>query len=161
MATLPQLIEEDVRQLEKFLREFLAKTDATTALIIDKGGFVIAHQGEAEEFDLTTIGALASGAFLASQTIAGLVSEPNFNSIYQQGEKYSMFAMDVDEFSILIVIFKAEVGVGVVKYFAANAVKRIAKQFAIAQQRSPESGLDLSVLNTADVGQFFRKKEDA
>jgi hypothetical protein len=56
------------------------------ALVIDKGGFLITHQGEPEEFDLTTIGALASGAFMANQTIAGLVNEPNFNSTYQQGE---------------------------------------------------------------------------
>ena len=31
--------------------------------------------------------ALASGAFLANQTIANLVHETNFNSVYQQGEK--------------------------------------------------------------------------
>ena len=127
-------------------------------MIIDKGGFLITHQGEAEEFDLTTIGALASGAFMASQTIAGLVNEPNFNSIYQQGDKFSMFATDVDENCLLIVIFKAEVGVGVVKYFAAGAVKRVAKQLTAAHKRNPDGGLDLSVLNVADAGQFFRKK---
>ena len=71
--------------------------DATAALIIDKGGFLITHQGDARDFDLTTIGALASGAFMANQTIAGLVNETNFNSIYQQGEKFSIFVINVDE----------------------------------------------------------------
>ena len=64
MATLPQLIEEDVQQLETVLLELLEKSDATTALIIDKGGFLIAHQGDGRQFDLTTIAALASGARL-------------------------------------------------------------------------------------------------
>jgi predicted regulator of Ras-like GTPase activity (Roadblock/LC7/MglB family) len=158
MATLPQLLEEDIRRLDKILRDFIAKTDATTALIIDKGGFLITHQGEAEEFDLTTIGALASGAFMANQTIAGLVNEPDFNSIYQQGGKVSMLATNVDENCLLIAIFKAQTGVGVVKYYATGAIRHIAKQFATAQKRNPDSGLDLSVLNLADPQEVFRKK---
>src|SRR6266566_900192 len=124
MATLPQLIEEDVQQLETILQDLLDKSEATTALIIDKGGFLIAHLGDDRRFDLTTISALASGAYLANQTIANLVHETNFNSVYQQGEKFSMFVMCVDENCLLAVIFKATVSVGAVKYFAAPAVKR-------------------------------------
>ena len=61
MATLPQLIEEDMQRLDDALREFIRQPDATAALIIDKGGFLITHQGDASQFDVTTIGALASG----------------------------------------------------------------------------------------------------
>src|SRR5947208_9780642 len=135
MASLPQLIEEDIEQLEEVLRELLEKSDATTALIIDKGGFLISSQGDARQFDLTTIAALASGAFMANQTIANLVHETNFNSVYQQGEKFSMFAICVDENCLLAIIFKAQVSVGVVKYYALPAVKHIAAQMEIAQER--------------------------
>jgi predicted regulator of Ras-like GTPase activity (Roadblock/LC7/MglB family) len=158
MVTLPQLIEDDIQRLDAILREFIASTDSTTALIIDKGGFLITHQGDSVEFDLTTIAALASGAFLANQTIAGLVNEPNFNSIYQQGENFSMFAMNVDEHCLLVVIFKSHSGVGVVKYYATAAVNRIAGQLKTARERTPEAGLDLSVLNVADTRGFFKKK---
>jgi predicted regulator of Ras-like GTPase activity (Roadblock/LC7/MglB family) len=159
MATLPQLIEDDIQRIDETLREFIASTDATSALVIDKGGFLIAHQGDARDFDLTTIAALSSGAFMANQTIAGLVNEPNFNSIYQQGEKSSLFVVNVDDNCMLVVIFKSQTGVGVVKYFASPAIKRIACQLEIAQERAPGQGLDLSILNVADAGQFFRKKE--
>ena len=159
MATLPQLIEDDIRRCNEILQAFIANTDATAALIIDKGGFLITRQGEAHDFDLTTISALASGAFMANQTIAGLVNESSFDSIYQQGENYSMFVINVDEHSLLAVIFKSHSGVGVVKYYAAGAVKRIARQLKIAKERAPEAGLDLSVLNVAETGQFFRKKK--
>ena len=158
MPTLPQLIEEDMQRLDETLREFNAQTDATTALLIDKGGFLIAHAGDDSQFDLTTIGALASGAFMANQTIAGLVNEKNFNSIYQQGEKFSMFVINVDEHCLLAVIFLQSTGVGVVKFYAAAAVKKIAQQLACAQERSPSAGLDLSELNRADPQDFFRKK---
>ncbi len=160
MATLPQLIEDDIQKLDEVLSEFNASADATASLIIDKGGFLITHQGEdASEFDLTTIAALSSGAFLANQTIAGLVNETNFNSIYQQGEKFSLFVVNVDDNCMLVVIFKAQAGVGVVKYFSAAAVKRIARQLVVAHERAPGKGLDLSILNVADTGQFFRKKQ--
>jgi predicted regulator of Ras-like GTPase activity (Roadblock/LC7/MglB family) len=159
MATLPQLIEEDIRKLNETLRDFINSTDTATALLIDKGGFLITHQGESSEFDLTTIAALASGAFMANQTIAGLVKETNFNSIYQQGEQFSLFAINVDQHSLLVVIFRSQAGVGVVKYFASTAVKSLARQLAIAKERAPEAGMDLSILNVANAGPFFRKKE--
>lgn len=159
MATLPQLIEEDIRFLNRALHELLASSEATTALIIDKGGFLITHSGDAEDFDLTTIAALASGAYLANQTIANLVHEENFDSVYQQGEKHSMFVLNVDEYCLLVLIFPAVVSVGAVKYFALSASGRIAGQLETARERDPEHGLDLSILNVADTSEFFVKRD--
>jgi predicted regulator of Ras-like GTPase activity (Roadblock/LC7/MglB family) len=159
MATLPQLIEEDIQRLDEALRELLEKSDATTTLIIDKGGFLISGQGDTRQFDLTTIAALASGAYMANQTIANLVHETNFNSVYQQGEKYSMFVVCVDDNCLLAVIFKASVSVGVVKYFSAPATEQIATQMRAAQERDPGGGLDLSVLNLADTSGIFKKRD--
>jgi predicted regulator of Ras-like GTPase activity (Roadblock/LC7/MglB family) len=159
MATLPQLIEEDIRQLDRILRELLENSEATTALIIDKGGFLITHSGESEQFDLTTIAALASGAYLANQTIANLVHEENFDSVYQQGEKYSILVHNVDEHCLLTIIFPVAVGVGAVKYFGTRATARIARQLEAAQERDPEGGMDLSVLNMADASEFFVRKD--
>jgi predicted regulator of Ras-like GTPase activity (Roadblock/LC7/MglB family) len=158
MGTLPQLIEEDIQCLDEALRELLEKSEATTALVIDQGGFLIASSGDARQFDLTTIAALASGAFLANQTIANLVHEPNFNSVYQQGERYSMFVLCIDQYCQLVVIFKAHVSVGVVKYFAMPAGEKIAQQMRTAQERDPGSSLDLSVLNLADTAELFKRK---
>ena len=142
--------------MDEVLLDFIRSTDATAALVIDKGGFLITHQGETKEFDLTTIGALASGAFLANQTIAGLVHETTFNSTYQQGENSSLFIINVDEQSLLVVIFGSHVGV--VKFFATGAVVKIAKQLKIAQERAPGQGVDLSIMNVADSEGVFRKK---
>jgi predicted regulator of Ras-like GTPase activity (Roadblock/LC7/MglB family) len=158
MGTLPQLIEEDIQCLEEALRELLEKSEATTALVIDKGGFLISTFGDARQFDTTTIAALASGAYLANQTIANLVHEPNFNSVYQQGERYSMFVLSVDEYCLLVIIFKAHVSVGMVKYFSIPAGDKIARQMKAAQERDPSGGLDLSVLNLADTSDLFKRK---
>ena len=158
MATLPQLLEEDIQCFEGILSEYLDRSDASTVLIIDKGGFLVASKGDARRFDLTTIGALASGAYLANQTIANLVHEDNFDSVYQQGDKSSMFVTNIDENCLLMVIFPSKTGIGVVKYHAADTRKAIAAQLQAAHQRDPSGGLDLSVLNLADPSEVFRRK---
>lgn len=158
MATLPQLLEEDIRQLDDVLRGFLGQTDATTALISDKGGFLITCQGDARQFDLTTISALASGAYMANQTIANLIHETSFDSVYQAGTQYSMFITAVDDECLLLVIFKAAVGVGVVKYYVSPVREQIARQLQFAHERDPNGGLDLSVLNVADIRSVFKRK---
>lgn len=155
MFTLPQLLEEDIQAINSALSELLKKSDASVALLIDQGGFLIASQGDPGEFDLTSIGALSSGAYMATQTIAGLVSEPNFSSVYQQGDQHSIFITAVNEQCQVVVIFGSNVGV--VKYYSAPATQKIAEQLEVATQRNPEQGVDLSVLNVADPSEVFRR----
>ena len=157
MFTLPELLTEDVQQFNEILTELLFQTQATTALVMDKGGFLITHQGDAQQFDLTTIAALSSGAFMANQTIASLVRETNFNSVHQEGEKLSLFAVNIDEHCLLLIVFKPEAGVGAVKYYAMPAAEKIAQQLQSARLRNPTGGIDLSVLNLANSASVFQK----
>jgi len=159
MSTLPQLIEEDIRQLDAAMNDLLSKSEATTSLILDKGGFLITQCGDTRRFDATTLGALAAAMYAATQGIASLVSEVNFSSVYQQGETFSILVHDIDEHCLLLVIFKATISVGAVKYYALSTIAQIAQQMQTAQARSPDEGLDLSVLNIADTADLFRKKQ--
>jgi predicted regulator of Ras-like GTPase activity (Roadblock/LC7/MglB family) len=159
MGTLPQLIEEDIAQLSAILKELLKTTDAATALIADKGGFLICSHGEENGLDLTTIAALASGAFMASQSIASIAGDPGFNSTFQQGDNHGIFIQCVDEQCLLLVLFPNTVAVGTVKYFATAAAQRIARQMQHAHDRDPSAGIDLSVLNLADASGVFKRSE--
>ena len=159
MASLPQLIEEDVSEINRALQDLLLKSDASIGLLIDKGGFLITQCGEYNAFDTVTLAALSAASFAATQGIAGLVNELNFSSVYQQGENYSMLVLDVDEYSLLTVIFKARISAGAVKYFAGTTLKEIATQLQVAHDRDPDNGLDLSMLNMADASGVFTKKK--
>ncbi len=46
-----------------------------------------------------------------------------------------------------------------IKYFAATAIKHLARQLHKAKEREPGEGMDLSMLNVANAAPFFRKKE--
>lgn len=158
MATLPQLVEEDILGIDAALRELLKHSEAATAIVADKGGFLIASQGNTADYDLTSIAALASGSFMASQSIAGMMAENTFTSACQQGESHSLFIQEVDESCLLLVIFPAGVGVGAVKYYAGAAAPRIARQMQTARTRDPSAGIDLSMLNCAETSGFFKRR---
>ena len=158
MATLPQIIEEDLTELNSALQDLLLKSDATLGFVIDKGGFVVTQCGNAPDFDVMTLAALGAASFAATESIATLVGEKNFASVYQQGDNFSVLVMNVDEYCLLTVIFKATLSVGAIKYFALDTIRRIAMQLQIAHHRDPGTGLDLSMLNLADPTPLFRRK---
>ena len=158
MSTLPQLIEEDIRVIEAALDDFLAKSESSSALILDKGGFIISERGDVNSYDTTTLGALAAAAFAATQGIAGLVQEATFSNVYQQGESNSILVSNVDEHCLLVAIFRAQISVGAVKYYAVNVISQVGQQLEAAHNRAPGEGLDLSVLNLADASEVFQQK---
>lgn len=154
---LPQLIAEDMRELERALGELVSRSEASAALIIDKAGFLIAQTGDFSEFDSTTLAALAAGTYAATQGMAFVISEPNFSCVYQQGENFSLLVRNVDAETLVVVVFQAHVSVGAVKYFANSAVPQLSQQFEVARQRNPDGCIDLAMMNMEDSGEFFRK----
>jgi hypothetical protein len=64
----------------------------------------------------------------------------------------------VNSESLFVAVFRATLGVGLVKYYADPILKRIARQLRVAQERTPGTGLDLSLLNLADATPVFRRK---
>ena len=119
---------------------------------------MITQCGRTTDLDATTLAALAAASFAATESIASLVGEQNFSSIYQQGEHSSLVVVNIDEFCLLSIIFKATLSVGAIKYYAAETIKRISAQNKRAQQRTPGGGLDLSMLNLADPSGVFKMK---
>jgi predicted regulator of Ras-like GTPase activity (Roadblock/LC7/MglB family) len=158
MPGLPPLIHEDVQTLDAALDDLLVKSEAAAALVIDKGGPLISQRGTVKRFDTTTISALAAGSFCATQAIAELLGESQFAAIYQQGERHSLLFSNIDDNVLLIVIFKATLSVGMVKYYAADTVQRVMAQLQRAHQRAPDTSVDLVSMNVLDVSTIFRKQ---
>jgi predicted regulator of Ras-like GTPase activity (Roadblock/LC7/MglB family) len=157
MLGLPQLQSEDMEVMDGSLDELLRKTEATAALVIDRGGPLVTERGQTKEFDTTTMAALAAGSFCATQAIAERVGETDFSSVYQQGQRHSLLVCMIDENLLLILLFHADLGVGIMKYHAKSAIDRIAAQLVKARERAPSQTVDLVAMNTLDSAQIFRK----
>ncbi|MBI5387551.1 MAG: roadblock/LC7 domain-containing protein [Verrucomicrobia bacterium] len=156
---LPQLIEEDLRLFDSALAALISKSEASMAILIDQAGFLITQAGQASQCDTTTLAALAAGSFAATQGMASLTRETNFNSVYQQGDKSSLLILSVDENCLLVVVFDAAISVGAVKYYALTTVTAVAEQLKKAHERNPDVGIDLAALNLEDTSTFFQRKK--
>ena len=158
MGQFPQLIQEDLDHLNLVMHELLNKSEANIALLVEKAGYLIHQCGTQDSMDTTTFATLGSNAYNAVQFMAQLVNEQNFTSMYQQGENFSTLMLNVDENSLLVVVFPTHLTVGSMKYYASPAARSIAHRIEVASQRSPDTGLDLSDLDPKNAQELFRKK---
>lgn len=159
MAGFPQLIQEDYDCFKEALGNLLQQSEATCVLIVEKAGYLIHEAGDASAFDTTQVATLASNAFNATQFMASLLSEPNFSGMYQQGENFSTLILNIDENCLLVVVFKAALSVGMIKYYSASTIETVARQLAVASERNPDGGFDLADLDPTDVGELFKRKD--
>lgn len=158
MGQFPQINQEDIEHFEEVLSDLLRKSEANIALLVEKAGYLIHQSGNPEEIDTTTFATLGSNAYNAVQFMASLVNESNFTSMYQQGESHSTLMLNVDENSLLVIVFPTSLTVGSMKYYAGPAVRAIAKRIGEASLRAPASVLDLSDLDAKDVQALFQRK---
>jgi predicted regulator of Ras-like GTPase activity (Roadblock/LC7/MglB family) len=159
MSQFPQLNQEDIDVVHGVMQDLLKKSEAHVALLVEKAGYLIHQCGKPDEIDTTTFATLGSNAYNAVQFMAQLVNESNFTSMYQQGEHFSTLMVNVDENSLLVIVFPTHLTVGSMKYYASPAARSIADRILVASDRAPGQGLDLSDLDPADVQSLFHKKE--
>lgn len=155
---IPSLTVEDIARLEGTLRDFLQRSSAHSAIVTDTAGFVLARQGAVEKLDTTTLGALSANSYAASAAMAGMIGEPLFSSLYQEGSKQSLLINALGDSALLVAVFDAKVSGGAVKYYAAIAGRVLVAHIRAAAERSPNESLDLATLNVADTEVFFRRK---
>jgi len=161
MGSLPQLIDEDMQEIDGIFADFLKKAEAQSVLLLAEGGFLVCSYGKTDGLDTMSLGALASNSFEANKMIAGIMGEPNFNSIYQAGEQQSVYTQSIDGFNVMVVIFPVSVGVGLVRHYALTARDQVAKIFTRAKERAPENTLDLAMMNVTDSSQIFQRRRKA
>jgi predicted regulator of Ras-like GTPase activity (Roadblock/LC7/MglB family) len=159
MSQFPQLNQEDIDLVHGVMTDLLKKSEAHVALLVEKAGYLIHQCGKPDEIDTTTFATLGSNAYNAVQFMAQLVNESNFTSMYQQGEHFSTLMVNVDENSLLVIVFPTHLTVGSMKYYASPAARSIADRIQVASERAPGQGLDLSDLDPSDVQSLFHKKE--
>ncbi len=159
MSQFPQLNQEDIDHIDALMRDLLDKSEANLALLVEKAGYLIRECGGSMKVDTTTFATLGSNAYNAVQFMASLVEEKNFASMYQQGESYSTLMLNVDENSLLVLVFPTHVTVGSVKYYAAPTARTLQERIELAAQRDGALGLDLSDLDATDVQALFQRKD--
>src|SRR3954462_13708128 len=121
--------EDDFAAITESLNRFLHESSARCTMLVDRSGQLVATVGEQPKFDPTAFSTLAAADFSANDQLAKLIGECAFNSLFQQGEKESMYLADVARRVILIVLFDNRTTLGLVRLKMKQTVEELTKLF--------------------------------
>lgn len=121
--------EDDFGAITKSLQRFLHDSNGRCALLVDRTGQLIATVGEQPTFDPTAFATLTAADFSANDQLAKLIGETDFNSLFHQGEKESMYLADVAKRVILVVLFDDRATLGMIRIKVKNVVGEMTRIF--------------------------------
>ncbi|MDD5675879.1 MAG: roadblock/LC7 domain-containing protein [Chitinivibrionales bacterium] len=112
------LYERCVHQLNAILAQLVEKSEVVCAVLIGRDGQVITGCGDLQRFSITSLAALVAATYASTKTIAQMLGEEEFNTLFHQGKELHINITNVGEKAILATIFNNRCSLGVVKYFA-------------------------------------------
>src|ERR671938_995955 len=121
--------EGDFGAITQALERFLQESSAHCALLVDRTGQLVATVGERPTFDPTAFATLTAADFSANDQLAKLIGENDFNSLFHQGDKESMYLADVVRRVILVVLFDNRTTLGLVRLKMKHTVDELARLF--------------------------------
>jgi predicted regulator of Ras-like GTPase activity (Roadblock/LC7/MglB family) len=127
--------EDDFGAITQSLQRFLSDSNARCALLVDRTGQLVATVGEQPNFDATAFATLTAADFSANDQLAKLIGEQDFNCLFHQGERESMYLADVARRVILVVLFDNRTTLGLVRLKMKHAVEELTRLFQEVFQR--------------------------
>jgi len=156
MEQLTNLVisDRDLATISSILMRLMNDTTATSIMLIDKSGQVVAIQGNSTRRNATTLGALLAGVFSSSREVAKLLDEKDFRNIFQQGVQQNIYTSMVEEQWLLVSIFDRSTHIGLVKVLSKKASDELGR--ILERVRNDTTRAKSSVLNL----QFRSSVED-
>jgi predicted regulator of Ras-like GTPase activity (Roadblock/LC7/MglB family) len=141
--------EDDFGAITTALERFLTDCNARSALLVDRTGQLVATCGERPTFDPTAFATLTAADFSANDQLAKLIGENDFQSLFHQGEKESMYLADIARRVILVVLFDNRTTLGLVRLKMKATVTELTQLFEQVFSRG-QSASTPNVLAGAD-----------
>ena len=142
--------EDDFGAITKALDRFLTDCNARCALLVDRTGQLVATVGQRPDFDPTAFATLTAADFSANDQLAKLIGENDFNSLFHQGEKESMYLADIARRVILVVLFDNRTTLGLVRLKLRQTVLELSQLFEAVFARTAAAPDAPNILAGAD-----------
>ncbi len=142
--------EEDFSGITKALERFLTDCNARCALLVDRSGQLVATVGERPNFDPTAFATLTAADFSANDQLARLIGENDFQTLFHQGEKESMYLADIARRVILVVLFDNRTTLGLVRLKMRQTVGELTQLFEGVFARAASTTAAPNLLAGAD-----------
>jgi predicted regulator of Ras-like GTPase activity (Roadblock/LC7/MglB family) len=109
------IFEEDYWAINNAIEDLLKSCHARNILLIDRTGQLIAQAGSEVNFDVVSFASLCAADFEANFQLAKLIGEKDFNTLYHQGAKDSMYLGKIAQGVVLVVLFDKRTTLGLVR----------------------------------------------
>jgi predicted regulator of Ras-like GTPase activity (Roadblock/LC7/MglB family) len=110
-----RISSEKVNKLDSLLANFCEQANIVWAIFVTSSGQLLVQKGFVRSFDVLAISALACGVFNSTMELARIVGEKHFNQFLQEGKKFSVYYIGVQEEYLLVSLFDDRTLAGVVK----------------------------------------------
>lgn len=124
-----------IQECHRLLGDLLRGSGALFGIVMDRGGDCIASEGLTRGIDLTSIAALAAGAFASTMEMAKLIGGREFSLLFQQGTKEHLIVSLLGEGHLLLVAFDDRTTVGLVQVCAKEIAAQLAPVLEAARQQ--------------------------
>jgi len=118
--------EELLNKIEYILTHLAEKAHTDSIVLADISGQVISINGIMDEGTPDVVAALAAGDVAAMAELSKRIGESDpHGSFFHEGESKSIYLHNIAGSFILIVIYRAETPIGLVRLFAKRAVEQL------------------------------------
>lgn len=134
-----RIFEEGFSQVKDALSRLLRSSDARAVLLIDRDGRVITNLGETGNLDLASFATLSAADFAATGQLANLLGEPEFSTLYHQGQREHIYYSLITQGIILALIFDDRTTLGLVRVRVKNTTAELARLFEVVFRKEAEA----------------------
>src|SRR6185436_11083010 len=115
MAETPIVIHEhQFQKIKSILARLCVECVARVVFLVDRDGQPIAFHGNIGDMDTTSFSSLAAGNVAATSSMAKLIGEDTFPSVFHEGERESIFISIIGR-ALLVVVFDGRSTLSLVK----------------------------------------------
>jgi predicted regulator of Ras-like GTPase activity (Roadblock/LC7/MglB family) len=152
------IFPEDIERLDGILLPLSAKAKLLLAMLINRDGRIITHQGSLKKVDVQSLAALVAGATASTLAIANLVGESEFSAMFHQGRERNIYIDAIDENTYLSVVFDEQTNIDRVKVFIRQFERELKEAlYAVYNKSDDRVNLDLNFGN--DSSQTLQNEE--
>jgi len=144
-ATPMLMFDEEYKKINQTLSRLRLDANAKMLFVVDRNGQQIAAQGEIQDIDTTALASLAAGNVAATDGLAQILGEKEFNGIFHEGSTESLHISLIGERIILIVCFDERSSLGLVRLRVKKATAELAATFDEMEKKSEQERASFQV----------------
>src|SRR3954467_12266323 len=150
--------EQQFQRIKNVLARLCVECAARVVFLVDRDGQPIAFHGDIGDMDTTSFSSLAAGNVAATTSMAKLIGEDVFPSVFHEGQRESIFISVIGR-SLLVVVFDERSTLSLVKLRTKRGSFEVAAILEEAVRESAASQMNgtsfFSEVTDEDIDSLF------